>query len=119
MGLTLGLAPLGADPGRMPGITSLHEEGCSDITAVRLLESIARHSLVWFNRYLEEGFRPLHEAWSARDADRGGAVSLDHLGASGTSVGLDEYGNLLLRSASGTESVNILTMLDHSRDWPA
>lgn len=113
--VTVGIAPLGADPGRRPDVTSLHEEGCMGIGAVRLMESWARHMLVWVNRYMDEGFRPLHDAWFARAEFRGEEIEAG--GRKGLFVGLDETGNLLLRGPERTEAVPFATILAAPRDW--
>ncbi len=121
VGVTVGISPLGGEPGRYPGITTLHEEGCAEITAGALLESWSRHALVWVNTYMDEGFRPLHAAWLDRAEGRGEEVELD-IGAnptplSGRFTGLDETGNLLLSADGSTRAIPLASMLDAPRDW--
>ena len=91
------LLPETESPGETPGRTCLAEEGCAEITPEALLESAARHSLVWINTWVEDGFAPLHDAWRARawglgEALEDGAVFL----------GLDEWGGQLVRTPEGT-----------------
>lgn len=85
IGVDLPLAPAPGEPGLAPDRTALWAEGCAHIAALRLLESWSRHTLVWINRWVDDGFRPLHEAYWERCADR-----------RKTGVqGMDEHGNLI------------------------
>lgn len=93
------------EPGERPGETSLYEEGSGPIPPSRLLESMSRHFLVWLRRWEEDGFRPLHDAWSAR-AEPGMTVGGDAF------VGLDEDGRALLRSADGTRADSLASHLE-------
>lgn len=97
--------PEGAEPGETPDRTCLGEEGCVDITPERLLESWSRHTLVWINTWVTDGFPPLHEAWRARARGIG-----EDLPDGGTVVGLDEWGGQLVRSGGETR-VRPLTRL--------
>lgn len=98
VGLDLRLLPdPTVEPGDRPGETALYEEGSGPIPPARLLESMSRHFLVWLRRWEEDGFRPLHDAWSAR-AEPGMTVG----GAA--FVGLDEDGRALLKDAGGTRA---------------
>lgn len=106
VGLDLRLAADDAvEPGERPGETSLYEEGSGPIPSSRLLESMSRHFLVWLRRWEEDGFRPLHDAWSAR-AEPGMTVG----GAS--FVGLDEDGRALLKDAAGTRADSLAGHLE-------
>ena len=84
--------------GENPDQTSLIEEGCGDVTPLRLLESWSRHSLVWINTFLDRGFLPLHSTWCGRAWQMGEPLS----DGSGTFMGLDEQGGMLLRSGEKT-----------------
>ncbi|MEQ9330798.1 biotin/lipoate--protein ligase family protein [Thalassobaculum sp.] len=98
VGLDLRLsADTTTEPGERPGETALYEEGSGVIPPARLLESMSRHFLVWLRRWEEDGFRPLHDAWSAR-AEPGMTVG----GAA--FVGLDEDGRALLKDAAATRA---------------
>ena len=75
--------------------TSLAEEGGGHISRTRLVESCSRHFLVWVNRWQDDGFRPLYDAWMHR-LDSGLQVVFD--GASGVEwLGLDETGGMLVK----------------------
>ncbi len=98
VGLDLRLsADTTVEPGERPGETALYEEGSGPIPPARLLESMSRHFLVWLRRWEEDGFRPLHDAWSAR-AEPGMTVG------DAAFVGLDEDGRALLKDAAGTRA---------------
>jgi BirA family transcriptional regulator, biotin operon repressor / biotin---[acetyl-CoA-carboxylase] ligase len=97
----LGSDRLGSDrPGDTPDQTALYAEGCADVDAKALLESWARHTLVWINRWSDEGAAPLHSEWRGLvpgigEETRQGALS-------GTFLGVDERFGMLLRDQEGT-----------------
>lgn len=118
--VTLQIAPFGEDPGRRPDVTSLWDEGCADLTRLRLLESWSRHFLSWIHRWDEDGFRPLHDAWRGRAEGLGETMRVAHAGREreGVFVGLDEEGDLLLRDDATTHALPLLAMMDHPAAWP-
>jgi len=77
IGLTVPLWPENDAPGETPDITALYAEGCSDITPVDLLEGWARHTLVWINRWLDEGTRPIHAEFTGLWQKNAGELGLD------------------------------------------
>jgi biotin-(acetyl-CoA carboxylase) ligase len=95
------------EPGHDPGKTTLYDEGCGEITRTSLLESFCRHFLAWVHTWEQEGFASTHRIWLGRAHDREREVTIDCAGESlsGTFVGLDECGNLLLRTPTGVELV--------------
>lgn len=101
------LLPGADEPGRMPEQTCLAEEGCIEVTPPLLLESWSRHTLVWINRWLDDGFRPLHDAWRERAWNIG-----KELADGGLFVGLDELGGMLVRKGRGTELRPLTSMLE-------
>ncbi len=115
--LVIGLdLPLWSDdePGTDPETTVLYEEGCVEVSPVRLVESWSRHSLVWINRWLDEGMAPLHADWRARAFQMGEDISLELHGKTlpGTFMGLDEAGGMLLRKGEETALVPLTDMLE-------
>jgi BirA family transcriptional regulator, biotin operon repressor / biotin---[acetyl-CoA-carboxylase] ligase len=94
-----------ADPGATPDVTTLWDEGCGEITLLPLLESFARHLNAWIHTFETDGVRSVHEAWMARAEGRDRTVSLTLGGVpkTGTFLGLDEKGSLVLRTEGGTE----------------
>ena len=86
------------DGGEDPTRTCLFHEGCAEITPVQLLESWSRHSLVWINRWLDDGLAPLHAAWRERAWEMGEALP----DGSGIFMGLDEHGGMLVKTADAT-----------------
>lgn len=103
----------GREPGEHPGETTLSDEGCAEITAPRLVESWSRHTLVWINRFLDDGPGPLHRAWTAKADALGESVARPE---AGLFVGLDERGGMLLRRAGRTELLPLTLLLDP--EWP-
>ena len=101
-------------PGLAPDRTALAEEGCGDLTPCRLLESWSRHTLVWIDRWQDEGARPLHEAWRGLVVGIGGAVTaeLDGVPITGAFLGLDERFGMILRSEAGMRTVALSSRLE-------
>ena len=97
----------GDEPGRRPGQTCLIEEGCLEVTPLKLLESWSRHTLAWINRWLDDGFQPLHSAWLERAWGMG-----EDLADGGTFMGLDELGGMLVKTPKTTEIRPLTTMLE-------
>lgn len=97
------------DPGENPNVTALYEEGCADLDPGDLVESWARHTLVWINRWTDEGNRPLHAEWLGLVPDVGEEV--DVLGRRGTFVGTDDRFGLLLREGSKTDVLALRALL--------
>ncbi len=98
LGLTLDLAPIGGDAGRLPDRTSLHDQGAGEVTTVELIEGVTRHLLRWTSRWLESGLDPARSAWNLRCFRRGrhGELSLTHERIEGTVAGLDADGALMV-----------------------
>jgi biotin-(acetyl-CoA carboxylase) ligase len=101
------LPPSDVEPGQRLDQTSLIEEGCIDVTPLKLLESWSRHTLVWIHRWLDEGFQPLHAAWRARAWAMG-----EELPEGGLFMGIDELGGMLVKTARSTELRPLTTMLE-------
>lgn len=95
------------EPGHTPEQTCLAAEGCIEVTPPLLLESWSRHTLVWINRWLDDGFRPLHHAWRERAWNLG-----RELPEGGVFLGLDELGGMLIRTGRGTELRPLTIMLE-------
>lgn len=114
IGAVVPLLPLAheGEPGLNPDRTTLWDEGAGDVTAHALTEAWSRHFLAWLNSFLEDGLRPLHEAWRAKWVQRAGGVVT--LPVPGTALGLDEAGGLLLKTGEGTRAFPLTLMLEES-----
>ena len=75
--------------------TSLIEESGGHISTTRIIEASSRHFLAWINRWEQDGFRPLFDAWRNR-ALTDAVIELE-AGAIADWVGLDEDGQALLK----------------------
>lgn len=107
VGFELPLWPQDDDTGHTPDETALYAEGCVEVDAQRLLESWARHSLVWINKWEDEGIRPLHDEW------RGLLHGVGEETPSGeTFLGLDEKLGMLLRKDSDTRLAPLTDLLE-------
>lgn len=113
VGLDVDLSlPEGVEPGADPETTALSEEGCVDLEPFHLLESWSRHTLVWINRWLDDGIAPLHADFRARAHGVGEPVTLEIGGEtlSGLFVGLDEQGGMLLRTVKTGEETRLVPL---------
>ncbi len=54
------------EPGAMPEVTALHEEGFGEVGVAELAESFARHFLYWMHRWTEEGNDAVLRHWRGR-----------------------------------------------------
>lgn len=100
------------NPGAHPDRTTLHGEGCGDVTAIDLIEAWSRHMMGWLHTFMSEGFAPLHGAWGGKCADLGADVTLPE---PGRFLGLDEKAGMILRRADGDAIIPLSTMLESSR----
>ncbi|WP_380058023.1 DUF4444 domain-containing protein [Falsihalocynthiibacter sp. SS001] len=108
--LSLSLIPAQSDTGLTPEETSLYAEGCGDIAASTLLESWTKHTLVWINRWSEEGAAPLHRNWEPLLHGIGEMYSTQS--HSGTFIGVDEDFGMLLKSNDETLLIPLTTLLE-------
>lgn len=109
VGLEVPILRIGDDPGENPDVTALYDEGCAEVDPTHLLESWARHCLVWINRWSDEGNAPLHAAWSGLLYGTGETVT--RAGRSGTFLGTDERFGMLIRDGETTDLVPMSTLL--------
>jgi biotin-(acetyl-CoA carboxylase) ligase len=107
IGIDIPFLPEG-EGGEDPTRTCLFHEGCAELSPHQLLESWSRHTLVWINTWLEDGFAPLHRAWCERAWEMGEALP----DGSGTFMGLDEHGGMLVKSDDRTTVRPLTEMLD-------
>jgi len=110
IGLDLRIWPEDAETGQNPDQTALMSEGCADVDVSDLLEAWVRHTLVWINRWNDEGVAPLHKEWTglAHGVDQPvtrGAVSGDF-------IGVDEHFGILVRNADGTRMIPLTDLLE-------
>jgi biotin-(acetyl-CoA carboxylase) ligase len=92
-GATLMASKHGAgDPGLTPDSTSLEDEAFEPDAAARIAESFARHLMAGFDAVDHEGFGPLASRYRERLA-----------GAPGERLALEANGDLVVRTADGTE----------------
>ncbi|WP_208349522.1 biotin/lipoate--protein ligase family protein [Pseudaestuariivita rosea] len=96
-------------PGLTPDQTALYDEGCVDIDPAQLLESWARHMLVWINRWSDEGTGPLHREWMGLAHGVGEAATVGD--QAGTFVGVDEHFGMLLRDDKTTHLIPLRMIL--------
>lgn len=110
VGFELPLLLTGGAPGDRPDETALYEEGCADVDSTLLLESWARHTLNWINRWEDEGPRALHADW--RGLAHGMGEDMEQAGHKGTFLGVDENFGMLLRAGDDTQLIPLSTSLE-------
>jgi biotin-(acetyl-CoA carboxylase) ligase len=116
VGLELLLIPASDDdPGNTPDQTSLFQEGCGDVSPLRLLESWSRHTLVWLNTVANDGNQALHAEWRglAHNIGKEVTVTVDGTPATGIFVGIDEDFGMLLRQDGDTRLIPLTTLLEN------
>ncbi len=109
VGLELALWPAEDEGGITPDVTALFSEGCADVEAPALLEAWVRHTLVWINRWLEEGVRPLHNEWQG--IAHGLKTEMTVLARKGTFLGVDEDFGMILQSGGNTVIIPLTDIL--------
>lgn len=94
----------GMEGGETPNQTTLFQEGCDTVDPVRLLESWARHTLVWIHRWSEDGPGPLHAEWTGIAYGIGNGLITAVAGetVTGKFLGTDEDFGMLIKTKSGT-----------------
>ncbi|MFY9210270.1 MAG: DUF4444 domain-containing protein [Aestuariivita sp.] len=110
VGLEVPILQTAADPGTSPDITALYEEGCAEVDPLALLEAWARHTLVWINRWADEGNRPLHAEWSGLVKGVGEPVEIK--GLSGTFMGVDDRFGMLIQDNETTHLLPLSQLLE-------
>lgn len=110
VGFELPLWPASEDMGHTPDQTALYAEGCADVEAPLLVESWARHTLSWINRWEEEGTKPLHAEW--RGLAHGLGEETAQSDVVGVFVGVDEQFGMLLRDHNTTHLFPLHTLLE-------
>ena len=96
--------PESIEPGSDPSQTWLYEEGCIELTVPQVIESWSRHSLVWLNSFEDKGYGGIQDHWRAKCDSIGSDVTHPN---TGTFVGTDENGSLLLK-CDGMTSIHSL-----------
>jgi len=110
VGLEVPLLQTTDRPGDRPDHTALYDEGCAEVDPVTLLESWARHTLVWINRLEDSGNRALHAEW--RGLAYGIGEDIVQNGVSGVFLGVDENYGMLLREGDETHLIPLSDVLE-------
>ncbi|WP_085868089.1 biotin/lipoate--protein ligase family protein [Pseudoruegeria aquimaris] len=106
-------------PGATPDATGLIAEGCAELDPGHLLESWARHTLVWINRIEDvdaSGRAALHTDWRALAHGLGEEIVQPWRGEalSGTFLGVDEDFGMLLRQGTETRLLPLTGLLEEN-----
>lgn len=114
VGFTLPLYPPDdpdmAQTGLNPDQTALYAEGCAEVQPPALVESWARHTLHWINRWEDLGAASLHGEW--RGLTYGIDAEVTAQGTRGTFIGVDEDFGMLLREDETTHLIPLTTLLE-------
>lgn len=109
IGLTVDFWPAAEETGHTPDVTALMAEGCGEVEAPALLEAWVRHTLVWINRWTEDGPRALHKEW--KGLAHGLDTAVTHGRHSGDFIGVDETFGMILKSGSCTTIIPLTDIL--------
>lgn len=109
IGLDVPILQVGQDSGIDPTKTALYDEGCAEVEPDLLLESWARHTLVWINRWTDEGNAPLHSQWIGLTPGIGEDIT-QH-GKTGVFLGVDDRFGMLIRDQEATHLIPLSTVL--------
>lgn len=103
-----------SEPGTSPGITALTEEGIADLTTIDVIESFTRHFLSQLDTWTNDGFSEVVSNWAGRLESVREAQMIAYPGGAleGQPLGLDEDGNLLVRPATGGDTI-ALSLIDY------
>lgn len=99
-----------AHPGNMPHSTALYEEGCAEVSLAQLVESWARHTLLWINRWSDAGNAPLHAEWIGLVTGLGEPATQG--GRTGVFLGVDDRFGMLLRDQETTHLIPMSRLLE-------
>lgn len=110
IGLELQIWPDNEETGLTPDQAALFSEGCADVDANDLLEAWVRHTLVWVNRWSEDGTAPIHKEWSGLAQGIGQPFKLGE--RTGDFIGIEENFGLLLRNKDGTHMTPLTHLLE-------
>lgn len=114
VGFALPLLPtVDRDASASPDQTTLFEEGCVEVSPAELLESWSRHTLVWINRWSDDGPEALHREWRGLANGIGEDKEVDWQGErlSGKFLGVDEKFGMLLRKGDDTHLLPLSGLL--------
>ncbi len=83
--------------------TALTREGAAGLAVEAVLQHFLEQFASWYRRWCREGVSPVRAAWLARAAGLGGRITVRLQGEtlSGSFIGLDEGGALLLNLTEG------------------
>jgi hypothetical protein len=95
------------EPGDRPNSVSLEDEGFDELGSGRLVETFARHFMIWVDTWQQDGFRPVAEHY------------LERLAAEEpVERSIDGYGDLLTRKKGklDTKKERLVSALE-KREW--
>lgn len=100
------------------GMTSLADEGCTEVSAAAVIGAFARVLLNWSDSWEHQGFAPLRQQWLARARDYRQTVHwrAGQRSAAGTFAGLTDTGDAILRSDAGVQVLHAEAWLGLD-DW--
>ena len=101
------------DPGLNLDETDLFEEGCGELDRTQIIESFARHFLSWIDTWDADGFAAIHRDWLGRADRHKEHIALDYAGkpVEGLFLGLDDAGNMLLKTGDGVAQLRVAEAL--------
>lgn len=105
----LAITPKPGEGGEDTETTTLHEEGCGDVTAPALIEAFAHHLMARLHTFLTDGLGPLHADYQTRA--HGLHDNIDYP-EPGHLTGFDEHAGQILKSADGTRIIPLHNFIE-------
>ncbi|MDE0588873.1 DUF4444 domain-containing protein [Halocynthiibacter sp. C4] len=110
IGLSVPIWPSSGEGEETPETTALFNEGCAEIDIEQLLESWAKHTLVWVNRWEEEGTQAIHSAWSGLAWKMGDQIDMN--GERGIFQGVVEDFGMLFKTSDTIKLFPLTAVLE-------
>ena len=114
--LTLRL-PDNLEPGQTPNWNALNQEGCGEVDGITLLETWARHSLLWLNGLDDPAGRSaLHREWKGLVWNLGKETSVALPGETlrGMFLGVDQNFGMILKTGDDTRLLPLTRILERN-----
>lgn len=88
---------------------SMRGEGFQSYDRIALLEAYTREFLSWVNRWSDEGFQPIRQAWLFKGYQQGDLVSIKfgESSVSGVFKDIDPSGAIILETGSDVETISL------------
>jgi len=105
----IAIAPRLSESGHDTEHTTLHDEGCGEVTTPALIESFAHHLMSRLHVFITDGMGPIHTEYMTKLHGRDADVTYPE---AGQISGIDEHGGLILKTDGGTKLIPLTSILE-------